>query len=104
MEETSLQAWAYLKATGILNVRQTQVLTALREAKTQMTAKELGQYMKTNGYPDDGAWKRMSELYKKGVVKKCGTAKCTVSGLTAIRWAVDLSKGLKKKSVNMVGV
>lgn len=86
MRQTSLLAWAEMKSSGLLTQRQAEVFEGLRKAKRPATARELERFMKKQGMPHDGCWKRLSELVEKKVARECPKRTCYVTRRKAITW------------------
>lgn len=83
MTETSSEAFAELRQSGLLGETQRRVLAALREAKRPVTGREIEHYREM-----PGAWKRLSELERAGLVRRCGTIKCSITKRKATAWTV----------------
>ena len=82
MKPTSLEAWARLKFSGTLGKRQLDTLIALIK-HGPMTGQEVTQFV-------PNAWKRLSELEAKGVIRPGRERLCTVTNEKAIEWVVQV--------------
>lgn len=99
MRKTSLDAYREIKSKGLLPKARMVVLDSLIEMGRPATANELVWIKGVHG-----AWKRLSELRRMGVVRESGTAKCPITGKSAIVWEptgslpLRLSKGVSEKA------
>jgi predicted ArsR family transcriptional regulator len=80
VKETSFQAWQEIKTTT-LGEKQRAVYDALKSAKRPVTGREIAQFLNL-----DGAWKRLPELERRGLVMRSGTRRCSVTGRSAQTW------------------
>ena len=80
--DTSREAFNHFKRTD-LGETQLEVLNALRVARRPVTGREIATHKEI-----EGAWKRLPELERAGLARRCGTRRCTVSGRNATAWVV----------------
>ena len=64
------------------NDEQSRV-AALRVARRPVTGREIATHKNI-----EGAWKRLPELERSGLARRCGTRRCSVSGRNATAWVI----------------
>ncbi len=82
VQATSLEAFTDFRRSD-LGEAQREVLAALRVARRPVTGREIATHKAI-----EGAWKRLPELERAGLARRCGTRRCTVSGRNATAWVV----------------
>ena len=82
VQATSLEAFTDFRRSD-LGEAQREVLAALRVARRPVTGREIATHKAI-----EGAWKRLHELERAGLARRCGTRRCTVSGRNATAWVV----------------
>lgn len=82
VQNTSLEAFADYRRSD-LGEAQREVLAALRVARRPVTGREIATHKNI-----EGAWKRLPELERAGLARRCGTRRCTVSGRNATAWVI----------------
>lgn len=80
--QTSREAFYHFERTD-LGETQREVLNALRSARRPVTGREIATHKEI-----EGAWKRLPELERAGLARRCGTRRCTVSGRNATAWVI----------------
>lgn len=82
VQATSLEAFTDFRRSD-LGEAQREVLAALRVARRPVTGREIATHKAI-----EGAWKRLPELERAGLARRCGTRRCTVSGRNATAWVI----------------
>ena len=82
VQPTSLQAFTHFRRAD-LGDAQREVLAALRVARRPVTGREIATHKNI-----EGAWKRLPELERSGLARRCGTRRCSVSGRNATAWVI----------------
>lgn len=78
---TSLWAYQEVLREGKVGRAQATIIVALREASGPMTGREVADRTAI-----DGAWKRLPELERAGLIRRVGTTRCSVTGRRATAW------------------
>lgn len=97
IRETSLDAYAAIKASGLLSKRHWQVYETLFN-NGPLTGREVFNKIDSEGFTTHTA-ARLTELRNMGCIKEVGTKVCSITGMRVIEWAVtdELPKKFEKK-------
>ena len=82
VQATSLEAFTDFRRSD-LGEAQREVLAAWRGARRPVTGREIATHKAI-----EGAWKRLPELERAGLARRCGTRRCPGSGRNATAWVV----------------
>jgi hypothetical protein len=85
---TSAEAWAVIKANGLLSKRQAEVFEALVHAGP-VTGNELGLRMALSKRINTNVITRLGELRDRGIVDEAGFRVCEVTGKKVIVWQAN---------------
>lgn len=95
MRQTSLEAYTYIKDTGVLSSRRFQIYEILF-THGPLTSNEIFQRLDgTSEINNPNVHSRLNELREYGCVYEVGTKICTVTEMTVILW--DVTDKLPKK-------
>jgi len=100
--ETSRNAYARIKAEGLLSKMQFLVYEYVHAACRPCTGAELEVYLREVHGGLRHYHQRLSELERVGVIEKVGERKCSVTGFVAYEWAVT-GRVPRKEGVERVG-
>lgn len=82
MRKTSVKAYHKVMESGVLTEREMDIYAVLC-IEGPHTAMELA-----NWHPIPGAWKRMANMRRKGLIRELKTRKCRITGHSVIEWAI----------------